>query len=223
MPLPLSNEQQATEFLNYVARKLNKLKKHLRIRLVEYEIFSAHDSDDIMSDTILEVHGTISRNGLSEGQYYNSYFNISLNNSILKHKEKRDKKRWDQTSFEYHLESEENEEDATPISQVLHRIANDDAEEDNEGSGNSAFQPFAPFTEPNDHSEAAKNAHMEAVLATFNTLPDKYREILWMKANGLKYKEIARALNLTIGQVKMRVYSARKLIKEHHNIYPDAE
>jgi RNA polymerase sigma factor (sigma-70 family) len=64
------------------------------------------------------------------------------------------------------------------------------------------------------------HAHHVAIAAAFTQLPEKYQEILRMDMNGLKYKEICRVLNLTMGQCKMRIKTGRDLIKAQLSAYP---
>lgn len=52
-------------------------------------------------------------------------------------------------------------------------------------------------------------AHIQKAMVQ---LPEKYREIIYMVASGMKYKEMTKTLGLSMAQVKMRVLNARKEI-----------
>jgi DNA-directed RNA polymerase specialized sigma24 family protein len=230
MPLTL-NEKQAADFLDSVAKDMKKHRETLRIRLVELGVDNAHDSDDILQETIVNVYGTILKNGLSEGEHYQTYFDKSLKRDVMKFKTKRDKKRFDTVSLDYLVEEEGNSgEDPTSyfrsenISSVQAHGQNGTTwEEEDEEVRNHPFQTTIPGQEEYGFTPEAKRKHMDAILMTFRSLPTKYQQVLLLEAEGLQYKQMCRALNLTIGQVRMRLNSARKMIKAIHNPTPDKE
>lgn len=55
------------------------------------------------------------------------------------------------------------------------------------------------------------------ILATIESLEEEYRVPFKMHLKGYKYKEIADSLNLNIGTVKSRIFTARRLLMESLN------
>lgn len=68
----------------------------------------------------------------------------------------------------------------------------------------------APGPDPGHRAEQA--AEVEAVLAKLTTLPEVDRSALWLRAEGLAYEEIARALDLSVGAARVKVHRARRAL-----------
>ena len=47
-----------------------------------------------------------------------------------------------------------------------------------------------------------------------DSLPSKYQDVLYMLADGLTYKHMEKVLALSTGKVKMRIMTARKMVKQ---------
>ncbi len=59
-------------------------------------------------------------------------------------------------------------------------------------------------------------SHMgaEEIMVMVNELPAKYRRAFLLHYRGVKYKDIARMMNIPLGTAKSRVFTARKMLKE---------
>lgn len=53
------------------------------------------------------------------------------------------------------------------------------------------------------------------ILNKFNRLPDKYLEIILLRANEYKYKEISEEIKKSIPYVKTNIFKAKKLLKKY--------
>ena len=74
----------------------------------------------------------------------------------------------------------------------------------------AALDPDLPAGGPNAEDRAAARSEMTHVRDAVRRLPDDDRAALLMRASGVSYEEIARALRVSVGAVKVRVHRARK-------------
>ena len=69
-------------------------------------------------------------------------------------------------------------------------------------------------TEPSGESETLKKEAQNVVQRALQNIPYKFRSVLVLKEYGqLSYKEIARILGITEGNVKVRVFRARECLE----------
>jgi RNA polymerase sigma-70 factor, ECF subfamily len=67
-----------------------------------------------------------------------------------------------------------------------------------------------PDAQADPHARAEQKAEFQAVLAGLQELPESDRAAVLMRAiDGMPYEEIARALRLSLGAVKMKIHRAR--------------
>lgn len=57
------------------------------------------------------------------------------------------------------------------------------------------------------------------ILEKINALPDDYKMAFTLYINGFKYKEIAEELDIPIGTIKSRIFSARKILMDQLKDY----
>jgi RNA polymerase sigma-70 factor (ECF subfamily) len=80
------------------------------------------------------------------------------------------------------------------------------------GSLDNAPEPKAPSGE-GAVEVFARSARRDAILAALDALPADYKEIMVLRyLSELSYEEVATALKLTIGAVRMRALRARELL-----------
>lgn len=67
-------------------------------------------------------------------------------------------------------------------------------------------------------SEAYERKETEAVIKdVFQRLPDKYREVLWLREwQGMSYEEIAAICDHSVDWVKVNIYRARNAFKQYY-------
>ncbi|RME96126.1 MAG: RNA polymerase sigma factor [Bacteroidetes bacterium] len=63
-------------------------------------------------------------------------------------------------------------------------------------------------------NEGEANLRMQAIFQQLNKLSELYRIPFLLHYQGYEYKEIAEQLNVPIGTVKSRIFTARRLLKE---------
>jgi RNA polymerase sigma-70 factor, ECF subfamily len=54
---------------------------------------------------------------------------------------------------------------------------------------------------PNPEAQLATSQHQERLLAVIEALPEQDRRCLYLRAEGLRYREIARILDISLGAV----------------------
>ena len=60
---------------------------------------------------------------------------------------------------------------------------------------------------------AAARQELDLVLGTIQGLPDKYRQVMWLRhIEDLSYKEIRARLRVPMGSIKIRLFRARQLL-----------
>ena len=187
-----------------VAANFDKHKTHLLVQKHRWKVYGAFDADDVLQDCLVKCYEKIIRSGLSSGYNYNAYFGIALTHNFQYYAQKR--RKTSDLSFDFLLESTDQSDDAEmarsyELARVLHQMSDDEA------------------TDGIAQAEAI-DQHYEAINTAFEKLPEKYQEILRMDMNGLKYKEICRVLGLRMSQCKMRLKTARDLIKAQLGAYP---
>lgn len=65
-----------------------------------------------------------------------------------------------------------------------------------------------------DKNQALENLNLEVLWEVINSLDDAYKIPFVMSFRGHKYKEIAEHLDVPIGTIKNRIFTAREAIKE---------
>jgi RNA polymerase sigma-70 factor (ECF subfamily) len=78
----------------------------------------------------------------------------------------------------------------------------------------TTLDPALPSKAPTAEDEAAVRAEVAQVRAAIRHLPEADRTALLMRASGVSYDEIARALQTSVGAIKVRVHRARKRLLE---------
>jgi RNA polymerase sigma-70 factor (ECF subfamily) len=68
-----------------------------------------------------------------------------------------------------------------------------------------------PDTAPNPEQQAASNQRWQRMQAVLRALPDQDRSCLYLRAEGLRYREIAAALGISLGSVSIAL--ARSLAR----------
>ena len=73
--------------------------------------------------------------------------------------------------------------------------------------------------DPGDGPEAraVRDSEVQAALRALQRLPEIDRAALRMRADDMPYEEIARALDLTLATVKVRIHRARLALREFEN------
>ena len=84
--------------------------------------------------------------------------------------------------------------------QALKRLAADKRRSDVLGWDNGASEAVAD-TMPDPEQQAAWNQHTARLHAVLQALPSQDQECLGLRAEGLKYREIAEALGISLGSV----------------------
>ena len=84
---------------------------------------------------------------------------------------------------------------------------------------NMSSDPMENHTHSFDKSHFVRNDgednfRVNYILQLFDKLDDKYRITFLMHYRGYEYKEIANFLDLPIGTIKSRIFTARKYLKE---------
>ena len=72
-----------------------------------------------------------------------------------------------------------------------------------------------PHPCPGPHDQAESSEELRAVLRGLQSLPETDRAALLMRADGLSYEEIAAALKLSLGTVKVRIHRARVRLAQY--------
>lgn len=62
--------------------------------------------------------------------------------------------------------------------------------------------------------ESLRNERLEAILSAIRALPPRMRRALVLRIQGLTYREISVAMNITIDGVKKLLYEARRRLKQ---------
>lgn len=85
---------------------------------------------------------------------------------------------------------------------------------DEEFTDNEKFKA-EDFTVANDAGRWLQKEHIrETIQKALRMLPEKYRTVVVLKEiDGLSYNEIAEALNISVGRVKIRLFRAREKLK----------
>ena len=67
-----------------------------------------------------------------------------------------------------------------------------------------------PDSQASPHAQAEQKAELRAVLAGLHELPEMDRAAVLMRAiDGMPYEEIAQALQISVGAVRMKIHRAR--------------
>ena len=74
----------------------------------------------------------------------------------------------------------------------------------------AALDPELPAGGPSAEDRAAARSDVAQVRNAIRHLPEDDRTALLMRASGVSYEEIARALRASVGAIKVRVHRARK-------------
>jgi RNA polymerase sigma-70 factor (ECF subfamily) len=72
------------------------------------------------------------------------------------------------------------------------------------------LDPALPSPVPSAEDRAAAQSDVARVRRALKDLPEADRTALLMRANGISYDDIARALGASVGAIKVRVHRARK-------------
>jgi len=81
----------------------------------------------------------------------------------------------------------------------------------------ATLDPELPDGGPSAEDRAAARSEVGHVRDAIRRLPDDDRAALLMRASGVSYQEIARALRASVGAIKVRVHRARKrLLASRH-------
>jgi RNA polymerase sigma-70 factor (ECF subfamily) len=70
-------------------------------------------------------------------------------------------------------------------------------------SEGAVLEDLAPDTNPNPEDQAASNQRRQRVLAVVSALPEQDRRCLILRAEGLRYREIAEVLDISLGAVSL--------------------
>ncbi len=82
-------------------------------------------------------------------------------------------------------------------------------------AGDDAPRPYLPAEGDGPVEAALRREDLQAVRGAIGDLEDEMREIIVLRdIQGLKYEELAEALDLPLGTVKSRLYRARRSLKE---------
>jgi len=65
------------------------------------------------------------------------------------------------------------------------------------------FADLVPDTNPNPEDQVASNQRRQRVLAVVRALPEQDRRCLTLRAEGLRYREIAEVLDISLGAVSL--------------------
>ncbi len=72
------------------------------------------------------------------------------------------------------------------------------------------LDPVLPSPAPGAEDRAAAQSDVARVRRAINDLPEADRTALLMRASGISYDDIGRALGASVGAIKVRVHRARK-------------
>lgn len=189
------NRKSATLFMQAVADVYNKLQRSYKNLCKSYKYADIEAAEDVFGDTLLKCYATIKTRGFI-GTYYTTYFTTSLRQNLQNHinKEKNTNRKRNLT---------------------LNTKINDSGDE-----------YYTMHVKPNIKDEIVDNENEEEyednyrklverikLEKAFNVLPVKFKEILNLRYDGMKYREICRILAIPMTTVKTRLNTARKLLK----------
>jgi RNA polymerase sigma factor (sigma-70 family) len=197
------NELLAKEFMQYIAITYEKRLKRFKFQLAKHRVSDDLLAEDVFTDTLIKCQDRICREGLPEGKHFGAYFDRATENNLVQYQMKTKNQGTKHVAFEpvpvetslFDLDVMESYKHCASLPQYVTEV--------------EAFADFDADQYPSDDQR-----HLARVLGQFEQLPDKYKEVLCMVADGLRYREIGRALNLRRDQVKMRILTARNLVKE---------
>ena len=72
-----------------------------------------------------------------------------------------------------------------------------------------------PDMSPGILDKAIKKENRAEIRAVVNTLPEKYRRVIWMRYfNDMSYVEISELLDMPLGTVKAQIYRGKEILGE---------
>lgn len=190
----LHNRYQANCFMNAVAADYTKLQAGYTNLCKSYKYFDSESAEDLYTDTLIKCYNSVKVRGFV-GSYYTAYFTTSLRQNLQNHinKEKATNRK---NNLTLNTKTTIGEEYYTmhvkPTTQVEYDSI--DYEEEHE----------------DDYRKLVERIKLENA---FNALPAKFKEILNLRYDDMKYREICRILGIPMTTVKTRLNTARKLLK----------
>lgn len=189
-----SFKETATAFLDFINRSYAKRQSNFNYHLKRLKLADIPDATDIFNDTILLCYDAINKKGFNS-KAFGAYFDKAAEFNLINYNKSNAKNKLtsiETTDDEYH-------DDCFVSAITDYQMQQyEDKQKENMVSDTIIRQKLA--TDFN-------------ALCEFKALPEKYREVLMMRSNGLKYREIARILGIKVGQTKMRLKTARDIIK----------
>lgn len=195
----MTNEEQANEFLRVVGTKIKTHQNTLNYLASKYRYKDQDGLDDILQDVILSCYNAIKNKGL-EGDGYNAYLAKSIPRAFQKASEAYQKQHQGRAVYaEKYLDEEFFVmSPKTPTTTVDWDFYMSILEADSDQDG-------PPLDE-------------EKFRTAFDSLPAKYQEVLNMRVDKMKYREIYRILNLKPSCLKLRIKTARHLLLKKYRI-----
>lgn len=193
-----TNAEHAAAFLkNYYADE-KKQRKSLRSLAYDYGFANGQydaELDDELLITLAKCIKTIEKYGIKLGakdgkpltwpETYDAYFYRALDNNLVQYAKKK-KTQWKREA----RYSREYLGDGCDRTEVFE------------------YELSTPQIDPEHEYE-------QLVQEAVTQLPPKYQDVLYMRVDGLSYKDMERVLELRAAQVKMRLMVARQLVKDY--------
>jgi RNA polymerase sigma factor (sigma-70 family) len=184
---PDSNTLIARQLLAFVEQTYDKRRKNFGYHLERLNLTDNSEAESIFAETIIKCYDTICKSGLGD-LHFATYFDTAARNNLINFNIKQQRN----VTITFEDYNGDNGDSATL-----------------EENTSTCINVFSDNNEAENENEKSIQA-----LVAFDTLPQKLKKVLLMRSNGMKYSEISRVLGLTEGQTKMRIKTARDLIKK---------
>ena len=190
----LRYKQQANQFMKAVANDYHKLQSGYANLCKGYRYYDTESAEDLYTDALVKCYNSIKARGFV-GSYYTAYFTTSLRQNLQNHINKETATNRKQ-NLTLNSKTTDGEEYYTMHIKPSPLVEYDtiDYEEDYE----------------EDYRLLVERIKLEIA---FKALPAKFKEILNLRYDEMKYREICRILQIPMTTVKTRLNTARKLLK----------
>ncbi|RZK45083.1 MAG: sigma-70 family RNA polymerase sigma factor [Hymenobacter sp.] len=199
----MTNEEKAQEFMGDVGNRIPYFYKTLNILANQCSYEDKDALDDLIQDVILTCYASIVRKGYV-GSAYTAYFQESIRNAFFKLLKKQSREK---SKLVTNLEAQHKEvDDYKPSARV------------------EVVPEWMSLVVLPDQDEDKDERYDQALLrVAFDALPLKFQEVLNMRVDGLRYRQIYRTLNLTPSCLKLRLRTARIELLKKYNILKDGK
>ena len=187
----IERKQQANDFIAFYYRTEGDRKNKLQKLSASFHLTDDAALEDEFIMTLTKCYNKILQKGFEfkkgDGKDFARYFDTALTQNLLQYIKR--------------LKSQTKKENTI----------------DNFNHPYFSFEKSTPapefdFTiEVNDKQQVYEDLLREAV----ESLPEKYREVIYMKVDRMKYQAMERVLGLTNGMVKSRLVTAKKMVKAY--------